>query len=102
MAHNRALVIEGRALVNARLGLAPAAPESMIGSIAALPLPAPAPGSAAARLQGDALGEWFHERGVRSMFPVAPVAAVRLSAQLYNHLGQYQQLAELLIEALRA
>ena len=102
MAHNRALVIEGRALVNARLGLAPAAPESMIGSIAALPLPAPAPGSAAARLQGDALGEWFHERGVRSMFPVAPVAAVRLSAQIYNHLGQYQQLAELLIEALRA
>jgi isopenicillin-N epimerase len=102
MAHNRALVIEGRALVNARLGLAPAAPESMIGAIAAIPLPAAAPGSAAARLQGDALGEWFHERGVRSMFPVAPVAAVRLSAQLYNHLGQYQRLAELLIEALRA
>jgi isopenicillin-N epimerase len=102
MAHNRALVIEGRALVNARLGLAPAAPESMIGAIAAIPLPAAAPGSAAARLQGDVLGEWFHERGVRSMFPVAPVAAVRLSAQLYNHLGQYQRLAELLIEALRA
>jgi isopenicillin-N epimerase len=101
MARNRALVIEGRALVNERLGLAPAAPESMIGSIAAIPLPAAAPGSAAARLQGDALGEWFHERGVRSMFPVAPVAAVRLSAQLYNHLGQYQRLAELLVEALR-
>jgi len=26
---------------------------------------------------------------------------VRLSAQLYNHIGQYQRLADLLVEALR-
>jgi isopenicillin-N epimerase len=100
MARNHALAIEARNLVNARFALAPAAPESMIGSIASIPLPPAAPGSAAARLSGDALGEWFHDRGVRSMFPVAPVAAVRLSAQLYNHIGQYQQLADLLVEAL--
>jgi isopenicillin-N epimerase len=100
MERNRALVIEARKLVNARLGLAPAAPESMIGCIASIPLPQAAPGSPAARLTGDALGEWFHERGVRSMFPVAPLAAVRLSAQLYNHIGQYQQLTDLLLEAL--
>jgi isopenicillin-N epimerase len=101
MARNHALVLEARTLVSARLGVAPAAPEAMVGATAAIPLPPAAPGSAAARLQGDALGEWFHDRGVRSMFPVAPVAAVRLSAQLYNHIEQYQQLADLLIEALR-
>jgi isopenicillin-N epimerase len=102
MARNHTLVLEGRALVNARLSLPPAAPESMIGATAAIPLPPPAPGAPAARLQGDALGEWFRERGVRSMFPVAPLAAVRLSAQLYNHIDQYQQLAGLLSEALGA
>jgi isopenicillin-N epimerase len=101
MARNRALVLEARTLVNARLGLAPAAPEAMIGATATIPLPPATPGSAAARLQGDALGEWFHDRGVRSMFPIAPLAAVRLSAQLYNHIEQYQRLADLLIEALR-
>lgn len=100
MARNHALVMEGRTLVNARLGLDPAAPESMIGCIASIPLPPAASGSPAARLTGDVLGEWFYERGVRSMFPVAPVPAVRLSAQLYNHIGQYQQLAELLVQAL--
>lgn len=101
MARNHALVIEGRKLVNAHLGQTPAAPESLIGAIAAIPLPPAAPGSVAARLTGDVLGEWFRERGVRSMFPVAPVPAVRLSAQLYNHIGQYQRLADLLVEALR-
>jgi isopenicillin-N epimerase len=87
MARNHALVIEGRTLVNARLGLAAAAPESMIGAIAAIPLPPAVAGSPAARLEGDALGEWFRDRGVRSMFPVAPAAAVRL--------------CDLLLEALR-
>jgi len=100
MARNHALVIEARALINARLGLASAAPETMIGAIATIPLPAAAPGSAVARLQGDALGEWFRDRGVRSMFGPAPVLFVRLSAQIYNHIGQYQRLADLLSEAL--
>jgi len=102
MARNHALVLEARTLVNARLGLAPAAPEAMIGATAAIPLPPAAPGSAAARLQGDALGEWFHDRGVRSMFSPVPVPLVRLSAQIYNHPGQYQRLADLLIESLAA
>jgi isopenicillin-N epimerase len=100
MERNRALVMEARERVSQRLGVALAAPASMIGCIASIPLPGAAPGSPAARLTGDTLGEWFHDRGVRSMFPVAPVAAVRLSAQLYNDIGQYDLLADLLLEAL--
>jgi hypothetical protein len=36
------------------------------------------------------------------MFSPVPVPLVRLSAQIYNHPGQYQRLADLLIESLAA
>jgi hypothetical protein len=64
-------------------------------------LPAPAPGSPAARLDHDGLGEWFHERGIRTWLYPHPVLLLRVSAQLYNNLDQYRRLAALLPEALR-
>jgi hypothetical protein len=73
----------------------------MIGSMASIPFPPAAAGSAAARLDFQGLHDWMRERNVEICFHPAPVLMVRLSAQLYNTLDQYQQLAALLREVLR-
>lgn len=72
----------------------------MIGSIASLPLPTPRKGAPASRLDSDALSAWFRARGVETWLYPWPVPVVRVSAQLYNSLGQYERLGELLDEAL--
>lgn len=100
MATNRALALQARDLLGGRFGLATPAPEAMIGSIASLPLPTPRKGAPAARLDSDALSAWFRARGVETWFYHSPVPVVRVSAQLYNSLEQYERLGELLDEAL--
>jgi isopenicillin-N epimerase len=100
MARNRALALQARDLFCDALGIDPPAPDAMIGSMASIPLPTPEPGSPAARLDHDALGEWFRERGIRTWLYPHPVPLQRLSAQLYNDLDQYRRLATLLAEAL--
>ena len=102
MARNRALALQARDLLCAALGVDRPAPDAMIGSMASIPLPAAETGSPAARLDSDALCEWMRARGVRTWLHPHPMPLVRVSAQLYNHLGQYQQLATLLAEALHA
>jgi len=101
MARNRALALAARDLLCASLASAAPAPDALLGSMASIPLPAPAAGSPAARLDHDALGEWFRERGVRTWIYPKPVPLLRVSAQLYNDLDQYRRLAALLVEALR-
>ncbi len=100
MATNHALAIAARQLLCERLGVGVPAPESMIGSMASVPLPAPAPGSPAARLDSEALCAWVRERGVRTWLYGQPLPLVRVSAQLYNDIDQFRQLAALLAEAL--
>ncbi|MBI1951592.1 MAG: aminotransferase class V-fold PLP-dependent enzyme, partial [Acidobacteria bacterium] len=103
MERNRALALRGREIVGGALGVPPPCPDEMIGSMAALPLPAAAPGSPVARLEWDALSAWTRERGIESWFfpwPCPGGKVVRLSAQAYNHEGQYRSLAMLLLEAL--
>ena len=100
MARNRRLALQARDVLCSALKIEPPAPDAMIGSMASIPLPAPEPGSPVARLDHDALGEWFRERGVRTWLYPHPVPLLRLSAQLYNDLDQYRQLAALLAEAL--
>lgn len=102
MARNRDLALQARAILCTTLGIEPPAPEGMIGSMASVPLPVGAPGSPAARLDSDALCEWLRKRGLRTWLYPHPVPLLRVSAQLYNDLGQYQQLAKLLAEALHA
>lgn len=101
MARNRALALQARDVLCGTLGIDAPAPDAMIGSMASIPLPTPAPGSPAARLDHDALGEWFRERGTRTWLYPDPVPLLRVSAQLYNDLDQYRRLATLLTEALR-
>jgi isopenicillin-N epimerase len=100
MARNHALALAARTMVCEALSVDAPAPEAMIGSMASIPLPAGDPGSPAARLDTDALCEWFRERGLRTWLYPHPVPLLRVSAQLYNHADQYRQLATLLGEAL--
>ncbi len=102
MARNHAAVLDARTLVMSALGVeTPPAPDTMIGSIASIPLPVGAPGSAAAPFNRDRLALWCRERGVESWFYNEPVPLVRLSAQIYNEQADYRRLADLLQEALR-
>ena len=101
MARNRALTLEARGLLLERFGIDAPCPESMIGSIASIPLPAAASGSPAARLASVGLCAGFRERGVRTWTYEDPVRLLRVSAQLYNDIEQYRTLAGLLEEALR-
>lgn len=105
MAANRALALEGRALLNASLGMAPLAPESMIASMASVRLPVvldeDAANAVARSLAEEELIEVplvaFPVRAGRD--PGAPPSAtlVRISAQRYNERADYERLAEALL-----
>jgi isopenicillin-N epimerase len=104
MAHNRATALAARDRLCAALGVAPPAPDSMIGSLAALPVPAgflPAPVDG----ERDPLHTALFERyGLElPVFTWAALACriLRISAQLYNSAADYEQLAGALV-ALRA
>ncbi|MGE0455128.1 MAG: aminotransferase class V-fold PLP-dependent enzyme [Vicinamibacteria bacterium] len=103
MARNRALALRARTLLCDALSVPAPCPESLLGSLASLPLPAPAPDAAAARLDHEGVMNWLRERGVEGwLFPWPGPAGklVRASAQLYNHEEQYRRLGRLLREAL--
>ena len=103
MTRNRALALEARETVETALGVLPAAPAEMIGSMASVPLPKAATGSAAARLGPQGLGGWLRERGVEAWlypWPSPGGMLVRVSAQLYNAQAEYERLGALLAEAL--
>lgn len=100
MASNRDLTVRARSLLLAALDIAAPCPETMIGSMASVPVPAASPGSPAARLDSDGLHHWFRERGVETWLYPHPVPVLRISAQLYNSIDQFERLAELLKRAL--
>lgn len=101
MARNHAMVLRARDILCAALGCAPAAPASMIGTMATLILPEAAPEmQTRTTLYDDPLqDELIHNHGV--VTPVWRLAAgnirvLRISAQLYNTLDQYEKLARVL------
>jgi isopenicillin-N epimerase len=106
--HSLSAKLAGRAVVAEALGVAPPVPESMIGSLAALPLPdapcgpagEPLPAHQADPLQAELLERWGVEVPVVG-WPGPPKRLIRLSAQLYNHLPQYRRLAEALGEMIQ-
>lgn len=105
MAANRAMVLAGRDLLIERLGLEQIAPDSMVGSMAAIALPI-SPDEATTEALTNALAT---EDGIEvpvGPFPVraarepgtAPTAALlRLSAQRYNEPEDYERLADALV-----
>ncbi len=94
---NRGLALEGRAVLCDALGLAPPCPDTMIGSLASVPLPDgdgrpvndifPFDG-----LQEQLFREWRIEVPVIA-WPAPPHRLIRISAQLYNSRPQYVALA---------
>jgi isopenicillin-N epimerase len=109
MAANHDLALDGRDRLAAALGIEPPAPDSMLGSMAALPL-ASVPDEAAARSLGRRLldedgievpiGPW----PVRAARPegAVPKIVIRISAQPYNEPADYERLASALVRRLAA
>ena len=105
MARNRALALEGRALLCAAAGSPPVCPEEMVGSIASVRLP-DSPLKKPAWRQPDPLQpRLFGECGIEvpiMRWPAAPKRLIRISAQLYNRREQYVRLAGALAKELAA
>ncbi len=100
MAANRSLALRARMRLLQATGGAPPCPDAMIGSMASIPLPRAAQGAPAERLDCPGLHDWFRERGVETWLHPHPMPLLRLSAQLYNGIEQFQRLAMLVEEAL--
>lgn len=99
---NHSLALAARSLLCTELDLEPLCPDDMIGAIASLPLP---PGSGeppSSPLYADPLQDTLLERYSIEVpvipWPAAPQRLVRISAQVYNTLDEYQRLADALRE----
>jgi isopenicillin-N epimerase len=96
-ARNHSLAVQARSILCERLGVEAPCPESLLGSLASVPLPA--------RFQGRPRGgkidaeqlRLYDEFGIEVPFSrIGPnrVRHFRISAQLYNSPAQYEYLAE--------
>jgi isopenicillin-N epimerase len=103
-ARNRRLVLKARDVLASALGVEPPCPDEMIGSLAALPLPDGSPEPPGSALYTDPLQELLlreHRIEVPVVpWPTPPKRLVRISAQLYNNLEQYQRLGAALSRVL--
>ncbi len=103
MKRNHDLAVEGRNILCARLGITKPCPDDMIACIATLPLPGNTSGGIPLH-EPDPLHEILQEKyGIQ--IPVwswdSPKGRyIRISAQLYNHIDQYQYLADALLKEL--
>ena len=102
---NRSLAIEARGILNERLGLAPIAPESMLGAMASIRLPVMLD-EEAANAVARSLAEEDRIEVPLVAFPVpaarqpragARQTLLRVSAQRYNERADYEQLAGALL-----
>lgn len=96
MRRNHALALRGRDILINALGIEAPAPDEMLGSMAAMPLPdgnaTTAPSMYGDALQ-DALLEQFNIEVPIVPWPQTPKRILRISAQLYNEEGDYERLA---------
>lgn len=97
MRRNHDLALRARDLLCERLHLAKPAPDAMLGSMAALPLPDGTTPDASALYGGDPLQDALLERfGIEvpvMPWPHPPKRTLRVSAQLYNTIDDYARLA---------
>lgn len=102
MSSNRELALAARQTICSALGVEPPCPDSMVGSMAAIPLLGYSPCISMVPGDLDPLQKWLRrEKGI--VAPVVDVCndaqrCVRISAQQYNFLEQYHYLAESLLE----
>lgn len=95
MHHNRALALAARQRLCGVLAVDAPCPESMIGSMAVVPLP-----DGPAELLQARLYEQFSIEIPVISWETAPHRLIRLSAQLYNTLADYDELAEAVVTLL--
>ena len=98
---NRELALHGRTLLCRALGVGAPAPDDMIGTLGAVPLP---PGKSGARPDAfavDPLQKDLFEREKIEVpvftWPAPPHRLVRISAQAYNEPAEYEALASALV-----
>ncbi len=103
-AHNRALALRARGMLCEALAIEPPAPESMIGSIASVPLPDGLDAPPSSALYADPLQrELLDVHGIEvpiPPWPVPPKRLIRISAHVYNEDDDYRKLIEALACAL--
>lgn len=99
-ARNRALALAGRKLVAEALGVPLPCPDSMIGAMASLPVPAlpglPAPQAVSALALDPLHDALFRDHAIEVPVltcPAHPERLVRISAQAYNEIDDYERLA---------
>jgi len=101
MARNQTLALAARKILTGSLGVPEPCPADFIGSLAAIPLPDAPPDAGPRRpfneypLQ-DALRTKHHIEVPITSWPAPPRRFLRISAQLYNALPQYEFLAQVL------
>jgi isopenicillin-N epimerase len=104
MQRNHELAVNARQLLCRTLYIPPPCPDDMIGSMASLPLPAGAPDPSPSPLYIDPLQEMLlrkHRIEVPIIpWPAPPERMLRISAQVYNRMEQYQLLAQAVAEFL--
>ncbi len=106
MGRNRALALAGRKILCETLGIGAPCPEECVGSMASVPLPEARAGE---ELTGPHLLDPLQDRLMEGHgievpivpWPKWPKRLVRISAQLYNALPEYERLAETLREELK-
>jgi isopenicillin-N epimerase len=92
--HNQTLALEARRLLISRVGATPSGPESMVGAMATLTL-SDGTGSTAERLYYALLEQHRIQVPVFTL-PGQDQISLRVSAQIYNSLEDYQRLASAL------
>ena len=101
MKHNRELALTGREVLCRALGIGKPCPDGMIGSLASLPIPEAT--SVTPSKSPLYLDPWQDELMARHRievpiipWPASPKRLLRISAQLYNSVPQYELLAQAL------
>ena len=101
MQRNHQLAIAGREVLCRKLGIPLPCPDDLLGSLAALPLPdapnsIPSPSPLYIDSLQDELLQKHHIEVPVIPWPAPPKRLLRISAQLYNYLPQYERLADAL------
>ncbi|MGH3803822.1 MAG: hypothetical protein ACRDTD_27560, partial [Pseudonocardiaceae bacterium] len=89
MAANRDLALTARELLCETWGTRPPAPPEMIGALATVPLPGRLAGLSVAELTAH-----VRSHNIEAKFVVEGATFVRLSAQLYNCIEDYERLVD--------
>ncbi len=102
MKRNRSLALEARNLLSDRLGVKPACPDSMIGTLASIPLGGGSYRFATTKLDFDPLEDALREEyGIEVPVltcPDGPASLLRISAQIYNRIEQYEYLVDAVLD----